>query len=190
LFDQGKNILFLSGRIDQVNLFYKLLQENEYIKGNVGKYLGGMSENDLADSATKQIILGTYEMAQEGLDIENLNVVILSTPKSSIKQSVGRILRKEVYEEHPIVIDIVDDDNSVFKKQSNTRDAFYKKQHFNIQEFKFSDFKQENFFDWDDVGAIKDALTAVPKINNEKKYFETKKFFGPVDVDNLEFVDD
>ncbi len=191
LFDQGKNILFLSGRLKQVNLFYKLLDQNEYIKGNVGKYIGKMSEDELAESATKQIILGTYDMAQEGLDIENLNVVILSTPKSSIKQSVGRILRKEVYEEHPIVIDVVDDDNEVFKKQSRTRDNFYSKQKFNMQYFKFSDYRVKAHFDWNDDTAIKKALTMVPDIKKQQeKYQQEKNFYGPINCDEIEFLDD
>ena len=194
LFDQGKNVLFLSGRLKQVNLFYRLLNQNEYLRGNVGKYIGGMSEDDLADSATKQIILGTYSMAEEGLDIENLNVVILSTPKSAIKQSVGRILRKEIYEEHPIVIDIIDDDNAVFKKQSNTRDIYYKKQHYVIQEFKITDYKSKGYTNWDDTAAIKEALLQIPankKFNCKKSgKQEMQKFFGPVDCDQIEFLDD
>jgi superfamily II DNA or RNA helicase len=191
LFDQGKNILFLTGRIKQVDLFYSLLNKNEYVKENVGKYVGKMSEEELAVSATKQIILGTYDMAQEGLDIENLNVVILSTPKSSIKQSVGRILRKEIYEEHPIVIDIVDIDNNVFKRQSSTRDKFYIKQQFNIQQFNFSDYQLENYSSWDNVDAIKEALLTLPNDKKQKKKFEqAKQLYGPINCDEIEFMDD
>lgn len=199
LFDQGKNILFLSGRLKQVNLFYRLLSKNEYINGNVGKYIGGnvgkyiggMSEEDLADSATKQIILGTYGMAEEGLDIENLNVVILATPKSAIKQSVGRILRKEVYEEHPIVIDIVDEDNSVLKRQANSRDTYYKQQHYNIQTFHVSDYRKKECIDWDDTDDIKKALRQVPEKKNfyHKKKEPVKKYIGPIDLDDLDFED-
>ena len=159
LFDQGKNILILTGRIKQVNLFYLLLNLNPYIKNNVGKYLGGMSETELAKSATKQIIIGTYSMAEEGLDIENLNVVMLCTPKSAIKQSVGRILRKEKYEEHPIVIDMADTDNVVFQRQSRTRDTYYQKQNYNIQTFNVSDYQLDKHINWDDVDQIKQALT-------------------------------
>lgn len=192
LFDQGKNILFLSGRLKQVDLFYRLLNKNEFIKSNVGKYIGGMSEQDLSESATKQIILGTYDMAQEGLDIENLNVVILCTPKSSIKQSVGRILRKEIYEEHPIVIDIVDDDNAIFKKQSNTRDTYYRKQHYNIQEFKISDYKFKNYINWDESQKIKEALLQIPekKFQSMEKNREIKKFIGSINCNEIEFLDD
>ena len=190
LFDQGKNVLCLSGRLKQVNLFYNLLSKNEYIKRNVGKYIGGMSEEELDKSATKQIILGTYGMAEEGLDIENLNVVILCTPKSAIKQSVGRILRKDVYEEHPIVIDIIDEDNAVFKRQSSPRDKYYNTQHYNIQNFKVADYKLKDHLDWDDGNAIKSALSKIPDAKDFKSNYVAKAFSGPINVDELDFLDD
>ena len=46
LFDEGKNVLFLTGRIKHVNLFFKLLNNNPYIKGCVGKYIGSMPESE------------------------------------------------------------------------------------------------------------------------------------------------
>nr|QZX43146.2 ATP dependent helicase [Mimivirus sp.] len=168
LYDQGKNVLFLSGRLKQINLLYKLLNNDEYISGNVGKYVGGMTEDSLKSSSQKQIILGSYGMAEEGLDIENLNVVILGTPKSAIKQSVGRILRKEVYEEHPIVIDIIDIDNPVFKKQSYTREKYYKKQHYNIQNFDIADYDLKNYHIWNDDKFLLKALTQIPEKTSKK----------------------
>jgi len=193
LFDQGKNVLCLTGRLKQVNLLYILLNKNEYIKGNVGKYIGKMSEDELAESATKQIIIGTYSMAEEGLDIENLNVVILCTPKSAIKQSVGRILRKDVYEEHPIVIDIIDEDNFIFKKQSKIREAYYKKQNYNIQEFKISDYPYDKYKNWDDTNTIKKYLLEKPNPKSKnfvKNKIQDQKFYGPINVDEIDFLDD
>lgn len=158
LYDDGKNILFLTGRLIQVKLIYKMLNKNEYMKNNIGIYIGSIPEKELLKSSTKQIILGTYEMAQEGLDIENLNVVILGTPKSAIKQSVGRILRKEIYEEHPIVIDIVDFNNKIFTNQYKTREKHYIKQRYGIHEAKISDYELENNINWDDNKSITEFL--------------------------------
>lgn len=189
LFDQGKNVLCLTGRLKQVNLFYKLINQNKYTANCVGKYVGGMSKEELAVSATKQIILGTYGMAEEGLDIENLNVVILCTPKSAIKQSVGRILRKDVYEEHPIVVDIVDEDNSVFKKQSTTRDAYYVKQNYNIQHFKYADYELDEHTDWDDSKTISLDLCRKPN-EKDKKVYKPKEHQGPIICADLEFLSD
>ncbi len=185
LFDMNKNILILSGRIKQVNLFYHLLKENENTRDNVGKYLGGMSERDLAVSATKKIIIGTYSMAEEGLDIQNLNVIVLCTPKSAVKQSVGRILRKEIYEEHPIVIDIVDNDNAILKRQSTTRDAYYHKQNFNIQNFQIADYQLKNHIMWDDEKSINMMLTKPLEIKKTKNI----KKNGPIDINMIDFDD-
>jgi superfamily II DNA or RNA helicase len=101
-------------------------------------------------------------MAEEGLDISGLNVVILCTPKSAIKQSVGRILRKDVYEECPIVIDIIDCDNPIFKAQSNSRNMFYQKQHFNVQNFDVADYKYNDCKRWNDSDFIRQSLTMEP----------------------------
>ncbi|QGR53954.1 ATP-dependent helicase [Moumouvirus maliensis] len=195
LYDQGKNILCLSGRLKQINLLYKLLDSDEYTKGNVGKYVGGMSEDNLKQSATKQIILGSYGMAEEGLDIEGLNVVLLLTPKSAIKQSVGRILRKEVYEEHPIVIDIVDADNPIFLKQSQTRNKYFVKQHYNIQEFNVSDYVLKDHNIWNDDKFLSKALKKLPakktKINQNKKNITKNNFPKSIDlVNDIEFLSD
>ena len=59
-----------------------------------GLYMGGMKEDDLLKTSKKQIIFGTFSQAHEGLDIPTLDTVILSTPKSDIKQSIGRIMRE------------------------------------------------------------------------------------------------
>ena len=56
-----------------------------------GYYWGGAKQTALEEAATKQVLLGTYHMASEGMDVPELNTVVLASPKSDIKQSVGRI---------------------------------------------------------------------------------------------------
>jgi hypothetical protein len=58
---------------------------------SVGYYVGGMSEQELKASEQKHVILATYSMASEGLDISGLNAEFLISPKTDIVQSVGRI---------------------------------------------------------------------------------------------------
>jgi len=69
----------------------------EYIHGEFpgsGLYMGGMSEQALDESSKCSIIIGTFSQAHEGLDIPTLDTLVLATPKSDIKQSIGRILRE------------------------------------------------------------------------------------------------
>ena len=88
-----------------------------------GYYMGGMKAAALKESETKQIVIGTYAMAQEGLDIKSLTTLVMVTPMVNIEQAVGRI--KRVTGIKPIVVDIVDTHKN-FQNQWKKRRAFYK----------------------------------------------------------------
>ena len=120
--EPGRKMILLSDRRDHLKTFYERLIELGY---NVGYYIGGMKQKDLDISETKPIILGTFSMSSEALDIPELNTLFMTTPKSNIEQSVGRILRK-THSVRPLIIDIKDD-FVPFKNQANKRKAFYKK---------------------------------------------------------------
>ncbi len=96
---------------------------------SVGYYIGGMKQSDLKESENKKILLATYSMASEGLDIKTLTTLILATPKTDIEQAVGRIMR--VKHNQPLVIDIIDSHN-IFKKQWAKRRIFYQKNNYKI----------------------------------------------------------
>jgi len=97
--------------------------------GTVGYYVGGMKQTALKETETKKIVLATYAMAEEALDIKTLTTLILATPKTDVTQAVGRILR--VKHERPTVIDIVDP-HPTFQNQWAKRRAFYNKQGYTI----------------------------------------------------------
>jgi hypothetical protein len=83
------------------------------------------------ETETKKIVIATYSMAAEALDIKTLTTLIMATPKTDIEQSVGRILREK--HSQPIVVDIIDG-QELFQKQWIKRKAFYKKQNYKIIE--------------------------------------------------------
>lgn len=93
-------------------------------RGSVGFYVGGMKEKDLKITEGKRIVLATYAMAAEALDIKTLSTLVMATPKTDIEQSVGRILREK--HANPIVVDIIDS-HDLFKNQWKSRKTFYKK---------------------------------------------------------------
>ena len=97
---------------------------------SVGYYIGGMKQKDLEISETKQIVIATYAMAAEALDIKSLSRLVMATPKSDIIQSVGRILR--VKHDNPIIIDIVDN-HDCFQNQWINRRRFYKRSNYLIK---------------------------------------------------------
>ena len=96
---------------------------------SVGYYIGGMKEAALKISETKKVIIATYAMAAEGLDIKTLTTLIMATPKTDIEQSVGRILREK--HSQPVVVDIIDS-HDLFQKQWKKRKTFYNKQNYKI----------------------------------------------------------
>jgi superfamily II DNA or RNA helicase len=96
----------------------------------VGYYVGGMKESALKESESKQIVLATYTMAAEGLDIKTLSTLFMVTPMTNIEQSVGRILRQK-HDFDPVVVDIIDMHDN-FQKQWIKRKKFYKTQNYKI----------------------------------------------------------
>lgn len=82
---------------------------NMCIDMSPGLYIGGMKQDELKESEKCDVIIATYSLAHEGLDIPSLDTLILASPKSDIVQSVGRILREtKGKQNNPLVIDIVD----------------------------------------------------------------------------------
>jgi superfamily II DNA or RNA helicase len=94
-----------------------------------GYYVGGMKETALKETETKKVVIATYSMASEALDIKTLTTLIMATPKTDIEQSVGRILREK--HNNPIVVDIIDN-HDLFQNQWRKRKTFYKKENYKI----------------------------------------------------------
>ena len=91
-----------------------------------------MKEAELAKSAEAPIVIATFQLAHEGLDIPVLDTVILATPKSDIKQSIGRIMRETAGKlNNPLIFDIADN-WSVFHAMYRKRLKVYKEGGFEI----------------------------------------------------------
>ena len=106
-----------------------------------GYYMGGMKPAALKESETKQIVIGTYAMAQEGLDIKTLTTLVMATPMVNIEQAVGRIMR--VTGIKPVVVDIVDSHKN-FQNQWRRRKTFYRGAGYEIITIKNSEYTPYN----------------------------------------------
>jgi len=104
----GRKVLVLSHRKSQLESFAEMLQSLGFPEDSIGFYIGGKKQALLDEAATRRLILGTYQMAQEGLDIPDIDTLFLATPMSRVKQSVGRILRVHPDKKEPMVVDFVD----------------------------------------------------------------------------------
>ena len=125
--NQKQQIMILAHNKCLLVYLYKAIEHRKIT--SVGYYIGGMKQADLKISETKQIIIATYSMASEGLDIKTLTTLILATPKTDIEQAVGRIMR--VKDNNPLIIDIIDQ-HDIFKRQWAKRKTFYQKNNYKI----------------------------------------------------------
>ena len=164
----GRKMLILSDRREHLKNMNNILVELGF---DTGFYLGGMKQKDLDISETKPIILGTFSMSSEALDIPELNTLFMTCPKSNIEQSVGRILRKE-HDIKPLIID-VKDDFAPFSNQFKKRKAYYKKCKYDIKEIVIeSDSYKKNIEDNKNIH----NTTICKKIDfSENIVIETKK---------------
>ena len=122
-----QQIMILAHNKNLLVYLYKAIEHRKIAP--VGYYIGGMKQNDLKISETKQIIIATYSMAAEALDIKTLTTLVMATPKTDVEQAVGRILR--IKHSSPLIIDIIDQ-HTIFKNQWLKRRAFYLKNKYNI----------------------------------------------------------
>jgi len=137
-----KQIMILCHNRSLLSYLYSAIMHRGF--ATVGYYVGGMKQKDLQTTEEKQIVLATYAMAAEALDIKTLSTLVMITPKTDITQSVGRILRAK--HENPVIVDIVDS-HDLFKKQWVQRRRFYKKCNYRIREIDNATYKGMNL-DW------------------------------------------
>lgn len=123
-----KQIIVLVHNRSLLNYFYESIIHRKF--ATTGFYVGGMKQSELKESEEKQIILATYAMAAEALDIKTLSTLVMATPKTDITQSVGRILRMK--HDNPIIVDIVDS-HDLFQNQWKQRKRYYKKCNYRIR---------------------------------------------------------
>jgi superfamily II DNA or RNA helicase len=161
--------------------------------GTVGYYVGGMKQNNLLETESKQIVLATYAMAAEALDIKTLSTLVMVTPKTDITQSVGRILR--VKHEKPIIVDIVDS-HDLFQNQWKQRKRFYKKCNYRIREIDSKKYTGMTV-DWDTDTLWKRSFD--PKITGIEKTSDDEDDIKPasqlpakcmINIAGLEGLDD
>lgn len=122
----NRRILVLSGRIGHLNALEELMKPTGCV---MGYYIGGMKTEVREEAAEKaQILWASYSMASEAMNIKTLNCVLMATPRKSIEQSTGRILRQRPEERKvdPLILDLIDI-HRPFQSQARQRMSYYKK---------------------------------------------------------------
>jgi superfamily II DNA or RNA helicase len=139
----NNQIMILAHNRSLLNYLYDAIHHKNI--ASAGYYVGGMKPASLLETEGKQIVIATYAMAAEALDIKTLSTLVMVTPKTDIIQSVGRILRMK--HAKPIIVDIVDG-HDLFKNQWKQRMRYYKKCNYSIQ---MTDSNQYNGMEEDQI---------------------------------------
>jgi superfamily II DNA or RNA helicase len=131
--DNRRQIIVLSDRKEQLNLIEaEIMKWSRAVqspwKKAVGFYIGGMKDAALKENADgAQIILATYSMASDALNIKALNTAVFATSRKNVVQASGRILRQRVSERavDPTIIDIIDS-HQPYQSQWRRRATYYR----------------------------------------------------------------
>lgn len=161
----AQQIMILAHNRNLLTYFHDAIKTRNI--ATVGYYVGGMKEAALKESESKKIIIATFSMAQEALDIRTLTSLIMATPKTDIEQAVGRILRER--HSSPIVIDIIDE-HQPFKNQWAKRKIFYKKQNYKIIQTTNIDYDPDIRF-WKHISTLNKKEK--PCANSDEALLET-----------------
>lgn len=167
--EEGRQILILSDRIEHLDILKETIDNK--LGFSCEYYVGGMSQKKLDESSKASIILGSYGMASEGLDIPSLNTLIMATPRREVEQSVGRIIRK-VGAIQPIIVDIVDMLPSL-ERQGIHRRKLYKKLDYQVKIFDVED----------------NNITTIYDMNECKNIHMVNNTFEETLCDEIDFID-
>lgn len=130
--EKDKYCLVLSDRLEGLEYLHNKFGNGVFINGKMtSKKAKEERKQAIEDMRNKKehILFSTFALSKEGLDIKNLNVIILASPTKNdtvLIQSVGRIERKDEGKDTPIVYDLIDNDK-YFEDAWKKRKTIYKK---------------------------------------------------------------
>jgi len=169
IMEPGRQIMVISDRIQHLHHLKNIIDSSIQTKGlnlKTGLYTGQQKQKELQISEKANIIFSSYAMCREGLDIQSLNTIILSTSTGDVIQTCGRILRK-VHDISPLVIDVADS-FSTFIGQAKKREAFYKKSMYAVTSFSYRVGQPLNSLDISSQKLLSDSLEST-KYNKNKQ---------------------
>ena len=135
-YNNGKNILILTERIEHLNYLHKKLSN---VTDNIFVYKSGLGKkvlklynelnNKIKEEGDNKIIIATGSYIGEGFDDTTLDVLFLTMPisgKTRAIQYTGRLHRKNNNKEEIIVYDYVDDNFRQTRNMFKKREKIYK----------------------------------------------------------------
>jgi len=139
---EGRHILVLSSRCSHLTTLRDQLLDHGVSADNVSIFTGATRRKDREQCLTCNIVLSTYQMAKEGLDVKTLDTLVLATPVCNVEQAVGRIQRPCDTKKAPTVYDVVDTQSMKCMALWSNRKRFYTSKGYNIKTSEYNQSAQ------------------------------------------------
>lgn len=138
-YDQGKTTLIIISQIDHSERISKYLDAfqvpHEVINGTQDDE-SRKQELDNVKEGTNRVLIAT-SVLDEGVDISNIDTLILAAGGKSVRQviqRVGRVLRKKYNKENKaLIVDFIDKQNRYLFKHSQARQKIYEEEEFDVK---------------------------------------------------------
>ena len=135
---KGHRVIVLTKRVDHAELIAENLTCSKVIefRSDMKKdQRDSILANLKSEAADFNVICGTTGLLSTGIDVPSLDCVVFAGDMKSdvlVEQGAGRIRRLFSGKKDPIVLDIYDTGNGIFKNQGRLRQQFYKEQGWEI----------------------------------------------------------
>lgn len=143
--ERGRTIIVLSHRVAQLKALRRLLAHS-IAEDEVGVLEAALNEARRSVQLARPVLLCSYNMADEGLDKRELDTCIMATPKTRVKQCIGRIQRPCETKQSPLVIDVADD-GTYYGRLAHARQNFYRSERYEVQRVQASDAYTDHWFE-------------------------------------------
>ncbi|WP_240164417.1 DEAD/DEAH box helicase family protein [Streptococcus sp. 79] len=186
---EGRNILVLVNRIQQIDVFEKLLKEKEiddfYIISGKTKVRERTSLLETLEQLDKGfVLLSTGKYIGEGFDLPQLDTLILAAPfswKNNLIQYAGRIHRNYKDKSLVRIFDYVDIHVPYLEKMFQKRQVAYRKMDYRAiegeeKQFVYVDSRYENVFREDLAGERQECMLILPYVHQTKLMNFLKEF--------------
>ena len=186
---EGRNILVLVNRIQQIDVFEKLLKEKEvddfYIISGKTKVRERTSLLETLEQLDKGfVLLSTGKYIGEGFDLPQLDTLILAAPfswKNNLIQYAGRIHRNYKDKSLVHIFDYVDIHVPYLEKMFQKRQVAYRKMDYRViegeeKQFVYVDSRYENILREDLAGERQECMLILPYVHQTKLMNFLKEF--------------
>lgn len=186
---EGRNILVLVNRIQQIDVFEKLLKEKEvddfYIISGKTKVRERTSLLEILEQLDKGfVLLSTGKYIGEGFDLPKLDTLILAAPfswKNNLIQYAGRIHRNYKDKSLVRIFDYVDIHVPYLEKMFQKRQVAYRKMDYRViegeeKQFVYVDSRYENVLREDLAGERQECMLILPYVHQTKLMKFLKEF--------------